>query len=133
MPSFGPASRRRLNTCHPDIVKVLEKAIQNGPDFSVICGNRGKAAQDKAVADGMSKAPFPTSRHNPMPSEAVDIVPFPLDWSDHNRFRVLAGYILATADSLGVGLRWGGDWDHDYDESDEKGLRDLPHFELKEI
>ena len=36
---------------------------------------------------------------------------------------------MGVADMLGVSIRWGGDWDKDYDEKDER-FRDLPHFEL---
>lgn len=129
MPKFGDASEARLATCHGDIQKVLRAAIVNGPDFTVLCGHRNRADQDKAVADGKSQTPWPTSKHNTVPSIAVDIAPYPIDWDDWNRFRVLAGYILGTADAMGIKIRWGGDWDRDYSEADER-FRDLPHFEL---
>ena len=129
MGAFGASSRNRLNTCHMDIVKVLEQAIKNGPDFSVICGHRNQVDQRKAFDEGLSQVKYPNSKHNAMPANAVDIVPYPVDWDDLNRFRVLAGYILGTADAMGIKLRWGGDWDRDYDESNEK-FRDMPHFGL---
>lgn len=131
MPAFGKTSRARLVACHPDLRRVLEKAIERGPDFAVLCGHRDKEAQERAVAEGLSQTPWPTSRHNALPSLAVDIAPYPIDWEDWNRFRVLAGYVLGVADALGVRLRWGGDWDRDYSEADER-FRDLPHFELME-
>jgi peptidoglycan LD-endopeptidase CwlK len=131
MSEFGTISRNRLNTCHMDIVKVMEQAIKNGPDFSVVCGHRNQVDQKNAFDKGLSKVLYPDSKHNAMPSNAVDIVPYPVDWEDLNRFRVLAGYILGTADAMGIKLRWGGDWDRDYDEGDEK-FRDMPHFQLME-
>ena len=131
MPQFGKTSMERLMTCQPGIQRVLLKAIRNGPDFTIICGHRGRAEQGRAVAEGRSKVHWPNSKHNTDPSEAVDIAPYPIDWDDTNRFRVLAGYILGVADTMGVPLRWGGDWDHDYSETDER-FRDLPHFELLE-
>ena len=129
MPKFSERSRQRLATCHPDLQRVLNQAIEFGPDFTVICGHRTEEEQTRAVAEGRSHAPWPQSKHNGKPSEAVDIAPYPIDWDDWDRFRVLAGYILGTADTVGVPLRWGGDWDRDYTEADER-FRDLPHFEL---
>ena len=135
MPEFGERSRERLNSCHPDIARVMNMAIQNGPDFSVICGVRSKAAQELAFDAGMTKVHWPDSKHNiehpQTVSMAIDIAPYPIDWDDWNRFRVLAGYIMGVADTMGVRFRWGGDWNRNYDEGDEK-FRDLPHFELIE-
>jgi len=129
MAEFGTSSRSRLNTCHMDIVRVMEQAIKSGPDFSIVCGHRNNVDQSKAFDNGLSQVKYPNSKHNSMPSTAIDIVPYPVDWEDLNRFRVLAGYILGTAHTMGIELRWGGDWDRDYDEGDEK-FRDMPHFEL---
>ena len=41
----------------------------------------------------------------------------------------MAGYIQATADKLGIKIRWGGDWDSDGD-LDDQTFMDLGHFEL---
>ncbi len=131
MPTLGTTSLERLRTCHADLRRVLAKAIEDGPDFTVLCGHRDREAQDRAVAEGKSKAPWPKSRHNTSPSVAVDIAPWPIDWDDWNRFRVLAGYVLGVAAAMDIKLRWGGDWDRDYAETDER-FRDLPHFELME-
>ncbi len=123
--AFGPTSRRRLNTCHPQLVAVMEEAIATSEiDFTIVCGHRNKVDQDKAIADGNSKAPFPTSRHNSMPSEAVDVCPYingELDWGNVTAFTDLASHIKETAARLGVRLKWGGDF---------KGAWDKPHFEL---
>lgn len=131
MPHFSLTSRQRLASCHPDLQRVLEKAIEDGPDFTVLCGYRGPVEQHLAYSEGRSQLCFPKSPHNVSPSRAVDLAPYPIDWDDTDRFRLLAGYILGVADGLGVKLRWGGDWDCDYDEGDER-FRDLPHFELLE-
>jgi peptidoglycan L-alanyl-D-glutamate endopeptidase CwlK len=132
MPSFGAASEAQLVTCHPDLQRVLREAIKYH-DFTVIEGHRGKAAQDAAVAAGNSKTPWPTSKHNATPSLAADCAPFPVDWSDTGsaleRFALLAGVIHTVAQQLGVKIRWGGDWNQNWDTRDE-GFRDRPHFEL---
>lgn len=135
MPKFGKSSTRRLGTCHPDLQIIMNHAIARGPDFSILCGHRSEEEQNKAYRQKRSQLKWPLSKHNSHPSKAIDIAPYPIDWNDWNRFRILAGYILAIADTLYSleliehRLTWGGDWDRDYQESDER-FRDLPHFEL---
>ena len=123
MPKFGKGSLANLSTCHSDLKAVLKEAIKI-TDFTVLCGYRGKADQNKAFAEGVSKAKFPKSRHNTKPSEAVDCAPYPVSWSpkDEYRFHFMAGVILAVAVNLGKKIDWGGNW---------KSFKDLPHFELK--
>lgn len=129
MPAFGKASRRRLETLHPDLQRLLTSAIQNGPDFAILCGHRTEAEQNEAYRLKRSQLNWPNSKHNEIPSKAVDVAPYPIDWDDLNRFRFLAGYLQGQADARGLKIRWGGDWDGDYMEHDER-FRDLPHFEL---
>ena len=128
MPTFGQRSLTNLHTAHPDLQKVCNEAIKLY-DFSVICGHRDKAKQDKAVRNGKSKTPFPKSKHNSLPSLAVDLAPYPIDWNDTSRFYFLAGVMMGCAEKVGVKLRWGGDWNGDGDFKER--FRDLPHFELK--
>lgn len=45
------------------------------------------------------------------------------------RWYSFGGYVKATADRLGIKIRWGGDWDGDFDFRDQN-FNDLPHFEL---
>jgi hypothetical protein len=111
---------KNLEQCHPDLRKVAREAIKHF-DFKVICGHRGKAAQDQAVATGKSKAKWPTSKHNATPSNAFDAVPVPLDWSDLQSFHAMAKVMKAAAKTVGVRIRWGGDF---------KNFFDGPHFEL---
>lgn len=132
MPSFSKVSNSRLSTCHPSLVLVAKAAIKV-IDFSVISGHRDKKSQDAAVAAGNSKTPWPKSRHNKIPSEAMDLAPYPIDWSNKPkavaRFYLLAGVVIAEAYDLGIKLRWGGDWDGDWDLYDQN-FDDLGHFEL---
>lgn len=124
MPVFSKRSLDNLATCHPDIQKILQDAIRTASpdlDFVVICGHRGKADQDAACAKGASKTPWPKSRHNSLPSEAADVIPYPVDWNDAARFRKLAAHVKATADRLGIQIEWGGDW---------RGFVDMPHYQL---
>lgn len=128
MPSFSKRSKDALSTVHPDLKELFMEVIQFY-DCIVLEGHRDKIAQDAAVAAGNSKTPWPKSKHNSLPSRAVDAAPFPLNWKDRERFIYFAGYVKATADQMGIRLRWGGDWDNDNDMADNK-FDDLVHFEL---
>ena len=128
MPSFGRRSRERLATCRPDLQRVLNRAIEVY-DFTILDGHRTEERQREVFERGMSKVQWPNSKHNSLPSLAVDIAPWPIDWRDLNRFYFLAGVVHSAAADEGVTLRWGGDWDRDYKFDDQK-FNDLPHFEL---
>jgi peptidoglycan L-alanyl-D-glutamate endopeptidase CwlK len=121
MPSFGNRSLDCLETVHPDIQLVLHEAIKHY-DFSVIEGHRTKEKQDEFFKTGASKLPFPKSKHNQYPSLAVDIVPYPIDWENLQRFHELAEVVYVAAEKHGVtNLHWGYDlWEWD-----------MPHWELR--
>lgn len=125
---FGKTSKARLETCHPLIQEILNEAIKY-IDFSVLCGHRNEADQQKAVVGGFSKVNFPNSKHNSMPSIAADVAPYPIDWDDVKRFAYLMGIIKGIAMIKGIKIRTGIDWDSDGDITDHKFM-DWPHFEL---
>ena len=133
MPRFSIHSKTQLATCDFRLVKVAERAIQI-IDFKVLEGHRDKLAQDTAVANGFSKVRWPNGMHNKLPSLAMDLAPYPIDFSNRPkavaRFYLLAGVILAVADELKISLRWGGDWDGDWDLFDQN-FNDLGHFEIR--
>lgn len=121
MYKFGKRSLENLSTCHPDLQKVLHRAIKKF-DFSVIEGHRTKAKQEEYFQKGTSRRRWPNSKHNTKPSLAVDVVPWPIDWNDIERFKQMAEVILKAAKEEGVELTWGGNW---------KTFKDYPHFQLK--
>lgn len=127
MPSFSTASRKRLDTCHPDLIQVCELVIPNY-DFTVLEGYRSSSRQNELFRQGKSKLKGGQSKHNNQPSLAVDIAPYPIDWKNIERFYLLAGFMFQAASQLGVELRWGMDWDMDWDHSDQTFF-DAPHFE----
>jgi peptidoglycan L-alanyl-D-glutamate endopeptidase CwlK len=100
-------------------------------DIAVICGFRDQEAQDRAVAEGRSEKPWPTSKHNRNPSRAIDLAPWPIDWDDLPRFWFMGGVVLGIAHGMGIKIRWGRDWDMDMDFRDQR-LNDFPHFEVVE-
>lgn len=127
MPKFSKDSLEKLQTCHIDIQKVMQEVIKHF-DFTIIYGHRGKEIQDKLYPN-FSKVKFPDSKHNKTPSLAIDIAPYPIDWNDINRFIYLAGFVVGIANSIGIGLRWGGDWNKDTELKDNR-FNDMGHFEL---
>lgn len=145
--SFGPASRKKVATCHPLLRRVLDAAILWTPrDFTVTEGWRGKEAQTAAVKAGLSKTPWPRSKHNHMEggkqaSLAVDVAPWfatvpHIRWKEVEEFRFLAGFIIGIGTPIvepeGWRLRWGGDFDMDGDDA-EGGFEDVPHIEIVRI
>lgn len=125
---FGSASAERLYTCHHDLQRLLQEAIKL-VDFSVLCGHRSEEDQTVALNTGRSKVAYPNSKHNKLPSLAVDIAPYPIDWDNIARFAHLQGVIRGLAHLMGIEIRLGGDWDMDGDITDHKFM-DWPHIEL---
>lgn len=136
--ALGPKSRERLQGVHPKLVEVVEMAIElTKQDFMVLEGVRTPARQAELYAQGRTKPGQkvtwtlksnhfinPTTGHG----HAVDLVPFPVDWS-HKKLDVVSKAMFAAADTLGVQIRWGKDWNRN-GVSGEKGESDSPHFEL---
>ena len=132
MSKFSKESIEQLNTCHPDLQILFIEVIKYW-DCKIICGSRNEEEQDKAFAEGKSKLQFPFSNHNKLPSDAVDAIPYPINWENKNpkdlaRWYAFAGFVLGVASQKGIEIRWGGDWDSDKDFKDQK-FDDLPHFE----
>lgn len=131
MPRFGKRSKERLSTCHKDLQMVFNEVIRH-VDCSVLEGHRGEDRQNSLYEEGKTKVRYPNGRHNASPSNAVDITPYPVDWEDRERQTLFAGFVLGVANQMGINLRWGGDWDQDFEVQDNK-FDDFPHFELKEV
>ena len=129
MAKFGKRSKERLTTCDKRLQKVFNEVIKH-VDCSVLEGYRSQERQDKLYGEGKTKVKHPNGRHNSNPSRAVDITPWPIDWNDRERQTLFAGFVLGIGRSMGIKLRWGGDWDMD-DDFNDQSFDDLPHFELR--
>jgi hypothetical protein len=130
MPAFGQKSLDKLATAHPELQRLFNEVVKHY-DCSVLCGHRTKEDQEEAFRTGMSKETWPNSKHNSLPSRAVDVVPFPVDWNDKGRFLHFVGFVLGTAKQLGIDIRCGADFNGDLNFKNDS-LFDAPHFELKE-
>lgn len=100
-------------------------------DCTIIEGHRSPERQEELFRQGKSQLRAGQSKHNANPSLAVDVAPYPIDWTDEKRFFLFAGYVMGIADTLAIPIRWGGDWDGDWNWKNQ-GFDDLPHFELED-
>jgi peptidoglycan LD-endopeptidase CwlK len=130
MPKFSDKSLSKLATCDPLLQRVFYVLIQDF-DCTILEGHRDKNRQNQMVAEGKSQVRWPDGKHNTVPSCAVDVTPYPIQWDDRERQTLFAGYVLATAKAMGINLRWGGDWDQDTEVRDNS-FDDLVHFEIVE-
>jgi peptidoglycan LD-endopeptidase CwlK len=118
---FGTRSERFLGEVHPDLARVMRKALSLSEiDFAVTEGRRTNARQKRLVAAGASRTL--NSRH--LTGHAVDVVPF-IDgqarW-DWPLFHRLALAVSEAARLEQVPIIWGGNW---------RTFKDGPHFELE--
>lgn len=113
-------SRQRLEGVHPDLVKVVQRAIQiTTVDFIVTEGLRTRDRQQQLVKAGASK----TQRSRHLTGHAVDLaacVGSEVRW-DWPLYTKLADAMKRAARELDIPLEWGGDW---------RTLKDGPHFQL---
>lgn len=118
--SFGTRSLQRLVGVHPDLVKVMRRAIEiSDLDFTVLEGRRTLARQKQLLKEGATTTL--NSRH--ITGHAVDIAPLiggkvRWDWPLYNR---LALIVKQAAKDVNVPVEWGGDW---------KKFKDGPHWQL---
>jgi len=128
MPYFSAASLQKLDTCHEDLQELMKTVILHY-DCTILEGHRSEADQDQLFEQGLSKVEWPDSKHNKIPSRAVDVAPYPIDWDDTKRFYHFAGFVKGIAAAMNIKLRWGGDWDGDKQFKDQT-FNDLVHFEV---
>lgn len=110
----------RLTGVHPDLVRVVKRAIEiTTVDFAVLEGVRSKSRQEQLVKAGASQTM--NSRH--LTGHAVDLgayVSGSVRW-DWPLYYKIADAVKQAAAELGVPIEWGGDW---------RKFKDGPHFQL---
>lgn len=126
--ALGRRSREKLQGVHPDLVKVVERAIQiTKQDFVVTEGVRTLERQKELLAQKKSRTL--NSRH--LSGHAVDLAAWvngTVSWDPRFYDEIKEAMYMAARD-CDVPLRWGGDWDGDGDRTDQN-FHDLVHFEL---
>ena len=128
MKTWSARSLKNLTGIHPDLRRVLDRALKDSPiDFVIIEGLRTKERQAQLVAKGASTTM--NSRH--ITGHAVDICPL-LDLDKDGKIETeemfswplmakLNAHIAAAAAAERVPLTWGGLW---------ASFPDAPHYEL---
>jgi peptidoglycan L-alanyl-D-glutamate endopeptidase CwlK len=116
MAKFSAASTKKLKTCDERLQLIMNELIKE-LDVIIICGHRNKEDQNKAYAMGKSKLKWPNGKHNKLPSLAVDVMPYPLDWDDIGRVKDMLKRVERIAKAHGIKLRYGRDfsfkdWNH---------------------
>lgn len=111
---LGAKSLAELKGVHPDLVRVVKRAIQiTKQDFGVHDGLRTEAEQRAYVKAGVSQTM--NSMHRPQPDgfgHAVDLVPYvngKLRW-EWPAIYPIAAAVWQAAKEEGVAIRWGGPW-----------------------
>lgn len=117
---LGSKSRKKLEGVHPDLVRIVERAIEiTKQDFTVVDGLRSLERQRELVKSGASKTM--NSRH--LTGHAVDLAPYVkggISW-DWKYFYPIADAMKAAAKELNIPVEWGGDW---------TSFKDGPHWQL---
>ena len=110
----------RLKGVHPDLVKVVNRAIEiSTVDFAVLEGLRTAERQQQLVKAGASLTL--KSRH--LTGHAIDLgamVDGKIRW-DWPLYHKIAEAMKDAARELKIAIVWGGDW---------RMFKDGPHFEL---
>lgn len=112
---LGVKSMDHLSGVHPNLVKVVERAITlSDQDFGVYEGLRTLATQQEYMKRGVTRTL--ASKHLKQGDgfgHAVDLVPFvagSFRWEWGSMYPIAAAMRIA-AQEVGVPLRWGGAWD----------------------
>jgi len=134
--SWGERSLRIRRGLHPKLLTVFDAALYYR-DIALLEGHRDEDTQNFYYTTGKSKVQYPNSKHNVYPSRAVDAIPYPFNpewWNVERYFYVWCewgSWVKGLAAGKGIKLRWGFDWDGDFDLKDQT-FYDGPHFELCE-
>lgn len=117
---LGKRSLARLEGVHPDLVKIVKRAIEiTSVDFTVLEGLRSRERQAKLVAAGASR----TMRSRHLTGHAVDLgawVDGTVAW-DWPLYHQIAAAMKRAANEYSIDMEWGGDW---------TSFPDGPHFQL---
>jgi hypothetical protein len=118
--SLSEKSKQRLQGLHPNLVKVVYRALEITPiDFTVIEGLRTRERQKYLFDKGATRTL--NSRH--ITGHAVDLAPLKdgkpsWNWED---YYPLSEAMKTAAQELGIQIEWGGDW---------TSFKDGPHWQL---
>ena len=157
MPAFGKKSTEVRDTLHPILRGLCDRVVKH-MDITLLWGHRPEKDQTEAFSSGKSELEWPDSKHNKLPSEAVDAGPYPLpknwgdltgqtlkardlNWKERVKFYEMVAVFRFCWEEMCEEfptlrdthrIRFGADWDGDGDYRDQN-FDDLPHIEIWEI
>lgn len=126
MMKWSETSIKRMTGVHPELISVANRALSYQVIDMIVLpdgGVRTVKRQQELVAKGASKTL--KSKHLIQKDgygHALDLAPFPIDWDDIERFRLVSVQMFKAAKELNVGIEWGGAW---------KSFPDFPHYQIK--
>jgi peptidoglycan L-alanyl-D-glutamate endopeptidase CwlK len=131
MARYGRRSMANLEGVHPLLVDWALRLVTT-MDNTVVSGVRSLTTQAEYVRLGVSQTM--ASKHLVQPTDsfghALDLAPYPVDWTDTRRFYILAGIGIGLASEMNIPIRWGGRWNPDDDQFKLPGFNDMGHFEI---
>ncbi len=117
---LGKKSLSNLKGVHPDLVKVVKRAIElTECDFTITEGLRTKERQAQLLKE--KKTTTSNSRH--LTGHAVDLAAWvdgTVSWNWDHYYKI-AEAVKQAAKELNISIEWGGEW---------KSFPDAPHWQL---
>ena len=123
--ALSAKSRAKLSGVHPDLVRVVKRALQLTPfDFGITSGVRTAHEQNTLFNKGASQLDGYARKSRHQTGHAIDFVVYDesneVTWRFSYYEQVSWAFKQASLE-LGVPIIWGGDW---------TSLKDGPHVEL---
>lgn len=128
--NMSDSSRYELDSVDIRLRKLINE-LRHIRSVSVIRGHVGRSAQNITYFYGRSCHRFPHSKHNRMPSLAVDIVPVTFTHNNVEESYLIAGMMMALAWKSNIKIVWGMDTKLKIGQSDHIDC-ESGHFEIVE-
>ena len=138
MYKFSKSSLEKLKTCDIRLQEVFSEVL-NYADITIVYGYRSITEQMELYKKGRELVEgrwvvkdkngivtycdgiYTRSKHNNFPATAIDVAPYPIDWTNTQRFNELSEVVKNIISKKNIPLVWGGDF---------KSIKDYPHWEL---
>lgn len=132
MNKFSEISLSRLKECDQDLQIIFTEVLKH-VDITIVCGYRSQKEQNKEFKEGQSKKKWPESKHNKLPSMAIDVAPYHTEpphihWNNEKEWQDFSRLVFKVIDDLKVRglikktIQWGGNWIK---------FKDYPHWQIK--
>lgn len=123
MSSFGRRSLANLSGVDSDLQRLFKEVVKSF-DCSVLEGLRTPERQRELFEADPPRTHTLNSKH--LTGEAVDVVPYPIDWEDVERQYRFAACVYDTAMRMGIKVKWGGM----FRRKNGKPFYDSPHWQI---